>query len=211
MPADVLHLVRHGEVNNPDRILYGTLDGFGLTDRGHQMAHVVAARFRQKPVARVVASPLLRAQQTATPIAESHGLQVETDDRLIEGDNIFQGTRVSAKSLIRRPGVWPRLWNPWRPSWGEAYRSILKRMLAAMVDARTSVESGGVVLVSHQLPIWLVHRHVAGEPLPHSPRARRCTLCSVTSFQHTNGSWREVDYAEPASELLADAIDLGAV
>lgn len=222
MPAEVVHLVRHGEVNNPDRILYGRLDGFGLTPRGDQMAQTVAKYFAGRPISAVVASPLLRAQQTATPIASVHGLDVTTDERLIEGTNIFEGTRVTTKALMRNPSVWPRLWNPFRPSWGESYQSIAARMMAAIADA-ASGHDGEVVVVSHQLPIWMAHRHVTGAALVHSPKSRRCTLCSVTSFERIPGSgsqhskvsgpgpWREVAYAEPAAALLADAVDLGAV
>jgi broad specificity phosphatase PhoE len=84
-------------------------------------------------------------------------------------------------------------------------------MIESMEDAWASVDHGEVVLVSHQLPIWMVHRQVAGLSLPHSPQARRCTLCSITSFEKGASGWREVDYVEPAKELLAEAVDLGAV
>ena len=211
VPAERVHLVRHGEVDNPDRILYGRLDGFELTDRGHRMAERVATFFGPSPIARVISSPLIRAMQTATPIAEAHGLDVEIDDRLIEGTNAFQGGRVSAKRILGTPSLWPLLRHPLRPSWGEPYRDIASRMMAAMDDASASVESGEVVLVTHQLPIWMVHRHIAGVPLPHLPGSRRCTLASVTSFQKEQGKWREHSYREPAGELLSGAIDLGAV
>jgi broad specificity phosphatase PhoE len=188
------------------------------------MAETVAHYFADRPISAVLASPLLRAQQTATPIAAAHGIDIVTDDRLVEGTNIFEGTRVSAKAIMRNPSVWPKLWNPFRPSWGESYKSIVHRMMAAISDAAENHE-GEVVVVSHQLPIWMVHRHVNRESLVHSPKARRCTLCSVTSFQpepdpgqgstktfaDDSGHWREVAYVEPAASLLADAVDLGAV
>ena len=72
--------------------------------------------------------------------------------------------------------------------------------------ARTS---GDVVIVSHQLPIWVTHLAVAGLPTRHDPRRRRCALSSVTSFELVGDVWREVDYAEPAS--TAGAVDVGAV
>lgn len=211
MPADRLHLVRHGEVNNPDQILYGRLDGFGLTPRGHEMANLVADYFAGKPVRAVFASPLLRAQQTAEPIAHAAGLTVQTDSRLIEGTNVFEGTRVTARALMRNPAVWPKLVNPLRPSWGEAYREVAARMFEAMESAWDSVDGGDVVLVSHQLPIWMVHRSVMKQPLPHSPTTRRCGLCSVTSFDKSGEGWVETGYVEPAANLAVEAIDLGAV
>jgi len=198
-------------VNNPERILYGRLDGFGLTDRGHQMAQAVADHLSDHSIRRVISSPLLRARQTAEPLAASHGLAIESDERVIEGTNVFEGTRVSARRILTDHGVWRYLFNPIRPSWGEAYRAIANRMLLAMEEAWQSVSGGEIVIVSHQLPIWMVHRSVAHRSLPHSPSARRCTLASVTTFDQSGGAWREVEYAEPAKALLEGAIDLGAV
>ena len=211
VPADRIHLVRHGEVNNPERILYGTLDGYGLTARGHEMATAVAQYLAPFSVVKIVSSPLQRTKETAAPLVDQTGLPLDIDERVVEGDNAFQGTRVTAKRLIGAPRLWPLLRNPLRPSWGEPYRSIVARMMEAIDDAWGSVESGDVVVFTHQLPIWMVHSHVAGKPLPHLPSHRRCTLGSVTSLAREAGKWREVDYQEPAKHLLVGAVDLGAV
>ncbi len=211
MPASLIHLVRHGEVNNPDGVLYGRLEGFGLTARGTEMAATVGNFFQGRPVSAVVSSPLTRATQTADAIADATGCTVTTDERVIEGANQFEGSRVSLQTLLSDPTIWPRLWNPFRPSWGEAYRSVAERMMSAIAEASDRVDSGEVVIVSHQLPIWIVHRQVAGLPLQHSPRKRRCSLCSVTSFQQVGPSLAEVSYVEPARVLAESAVDLGAV
>jgi broad specificity phosphatase PhoE len=211
VPADRIRLVRHGEVNNPERILYGTLDGYGLTARGQEMAVAVADYFGAFPVSRIASSPLQRTIETAGPLVEKTGLPLDVDERVIEGDNAFQGTRVTAKRLVSTPRLWPLLHNPIRPSWGEPYKHILARMMDAIDDAWGSVDSGDVVVFTHQLPIWMVHSHVVGKPLPHLPSHRRCTLGSVTSLAREAGKWREVDYQEPAKPLLAGAVDLGAV
>jgi broad specificity phosphatase PhoE len=211
VPADLLHFVRHGEVHNPDRILYGRLDNFGLSDRGHDMANRVAQTLKVRPIARVIASPLLRTQQSALPIAEALGLPVDTDDRIIEADNVFEGTRLSPGTILKDASTWKNFRNPWLPSWGEPYRDIASRMMAAAEDALTSVDEGEVVLVSHQLPIWMLHKWIAGIPLPHIPSSRRCSLSSVTSFRKVGERWKEESYREPAHDLLEQAIDLGAV
>jgi hypothetical protein len=67
------------------------------------------------------------------------------------------------------------------------------------------------VLVSHQLPIWMTHRFLNGDKLYHDPRKRRCALSSITTFERRGGRFVEVDYQDPARELAATAIDLGAV
>lgn len=210
MPADLVHLVRHGEVHNPTGVLYGRIAGFGLSERGHRMAELAAASLEGHPVTALWASPLQRTQESAAPWAERFGLEIRTDERLIEPANRFEGVRVR-QALRSSPKYWPYLVAPWRPSWGEAFASISRRMRAAVTDAFAQTTHGEAVLVTHQLPIWMVARSVAGRSLAHDPRKRRCTLSSITSFAVRDGRLVEVGYSEPAAELLHGARDLGAV
>ena len=214
MPAEQIHLVRHGEVFNPQGVLYGRLPGFGLSDLGRRMADAAAADLQshRRPVAAIVSSPLQRTQQSAEPVAERFGLEVRLDDRIIEPTNRFEGKRMTGReSALRDVRNWSYLVNPWEPSWGEPFRSIADRMLHAMFDAAASVDEGDVVLVSHQLPIWMVHRRVAGKSLAHDPRRRRCALSSITTFERRDGRFVEVGYRDPAASLAANATDVGAV
>ena len=164
---------------------------------------------RDRPIARLMASPLQRAQESAAPISERFGLEIVTDDRIIEPTNHFEGTVM--RVALRNPINWPALRNPRKPSWGEPYVSIVARMLDAVRDAWESTESGDVVLVSHQLPIWMVHSSLTGTPLPHDPRQRRCALSSITTLEHRNGAFVEVGYTDPAAALSSGATDVGAV
>ncbi|MDH6182028.1 broad specificity phosphatase PhoE [Microbacteriaceae bacterium SG_E_30_P1] len=209
MPADLIHLVRHGEVHNPERILYGRIAGYHLSTLGHEMAAVAATSFEGRDIRRLIASPLQRTQESAKPWADLFELPIETDERIIEPHNWFEGTRM--RERLRNPISWPRLINPMRPSWGESYRSVLTRMFSAIDDAWAETVSGEVVLVSHQMPIVTVARNVAGRVPFHDPRKRRCTLSSITTLQREGDRFVEVDYREPARELLENSIDLGAV
>jgi broad specificity phosphatase PhoE len=211
MPADLIHLVRHGEVANPEGILYGRLPDFHLSPLGREMAAISAVTLHAAgvPVRRIVASPLTRTVESAEPWAASYDLVPDLDERLIEPANHFEGTWV--RDDLKRPSTWPWLINPLRPSWGEPYKSIAARMMASIEEAWQSVDGGDVVLVSHQLPIWMVHRHLAGESLVHDPRKRRCSLSSVTSIRRDRDRFVEADYQEPAAALLAEAVDKGAV
>ncbi|MCS0499739.1 histidine phosphatase family protein [Protaetiibacter mangrovi] len=209
MPADLVHLVRHGEVFNPDRVLYGRLPGFGLSELGHRMAAMAAVSFADRPVTALVASPLQRTRESAAPWAARFGLEPRIDERLIEPANRFEGTNV--RRGLRDPRNWPYLVGPWRPTWGEAFTSIRTRMMAAVAQAYAETDGGDAVLVTHQLPIWMVARTVARKPLAHDPRTRRCALSSITTLAWRDGAFVEVDYQEPAAELLAQSIDLGAV
>jgi broad specificity phosphatase PhoE len=217
VPADLIHLVRHGEVFNPSGVLYGRLPEFHLSERGRRMAQLAADSLTGRPIVSVTASPLTRTRESAEPWLQRLGLELDTDERLIEPANAFEGSNIRA-SLKGNPLLLRRLWNPWRPSWGEPFVSIAARMMAAVVAAHDSVESGEVVLVSHQLPIWMVARTVQGKSLATDPRHRRCTLSSITTLAWdpaagpgSVGAFAEVDYQEPAAALLAESIDLGAV
>lgn len=209
-----LHLVRHGEVHNPERVLYGRLPGFRLSERGELMAQKAAEDVLNddRPIARLIASPLERTQQSAHPFRTATGLSLDLDERVIEPTNWFEG-RVNSgkKAAFRDPRNWHKLVNPARPSWGEPYRDIAKRMNDAMRDAWHSTDTGDIVIVSHQAPIWLTHLDVARKPLMHDPRKRRCDLSSVTSFELRGDTWHEVEYRSPASDLIEAAQDVGAV
>ena len=214
MPAEQIHLVRHGEVFNPQGVLYGRLPGYGLSDLGRLMADAAAHDLvaRSRPVGSLVSSPLQRTQQSAEPIGAAFGLEPALDDRVIEPTNRFEGMRMHGRdSALRDVRNWSFLVNPWEPSWGEPFRSIATRMLHAMDDAWNSIDGGDAVIVSHQLPIWMVHRRVAGKSLSHDPRRRRCALSSITTFERRGALFVEVGYRDPAAALAAHATDVGAV
>ena len=160
-----------------------------------------------RPIASLVCSPLQRAQESAEPFAELFGIEPVIDDRVIEPTNVFEG-RQMAKALVN-PWNWRHLRKPALPSWGEPYLEVVGRMNEAMTKAWDAAPGGDVVIVSHQLPIWITHLAVAGLPLRHDPRDRRCALSSITTFEMVDGTWTEISYAEPAS--TAGAVDVGAV
>jgi broad specificity phosphatase PhoE len=195
----VVHLVRHGEVHNPDRVLYGQLPGFGLSERGVEQAKLAAAFLAERDISYIVSSPLERAVQTAEPLANELGLPIETDERLIEAGNHLEGKQVAdGKGLLADPSNWRYFRNPIRPSWGEPYLDIAHRVLAAARDARDKADGHEAVCVSHQLPIWVARRYVEGQRLFHDPRNRQVALGSITSFTFVDDVVVRVDYAEPA-------------
>jgi len=205
-PRTVVHLVRHGEVFNPERVLYGRLPGFHLSTRGYAMAERLGQHFADRDVASVTASPLLRAQETATPIAGGLGLPLGTDARIIEAGNAFEGSRVdSGPGSLKDPRVWPRFRNPFRPSWGEPYEEQVARMSATVRDARDAFPGRESVLVSHQLPVWVTRLRAEERPLWHDPRRRQCALASVTSLEFAGRALVAVSYQEPCADLLAGA------
>jgi broad specificity phosphatase PhoE len=203
----VVHLLRHGEVYNPGKVLYGRLPGFRLSDAGEAMAEKAAAWFTDKDVTLLVSSPLERAQQTAAPIAAALSLPVTIDERLIEAGNAFEGLKVGVgDGALREPKHWWKLRNPFRPSWGEPYVEIAARMLAAVESARDTARGHEAVLVSHQLPIWTLRLHLEGRRYVHDPRRRQCGLASVTSVTYDGDRMMGISYAEPAGATDPDAV-----
>ncbi|MEY3495855.1 MAG: hypothetical protein RJA80_77 [Actinomycetota bacterium] len=201
-----VHVLRHGEVFNPEKILYGRLPGYKLSELGLKMADRAADFFKDKNISLVVSSPLERAQQTALPTAKQHNLAIDTDDLLIEAENVFEGKKVSVgDGALREPKNWWHLRNPITPSWGEPYKKVAERMRTAIFSARDVAKGKEALLVSHQLPIWIARLSAEGRSFVHDPRKRQCSLASVTTFIFDGDSLVAVEYQEPAADLLKDA------
>ena len=206
MDRTTVHLLRHGEVFNPDKVLYGRLPGYHLSDLGREMADRAAVALAGRDLALLVSSPMERAQETAAPIAASHGLPVVLDERAIEADNVFEGQRVSVgDGVLKQPRTWKHLYNPFKPSWGEPYDEVAARMHAAIDTAREQARGHEAVIVSHQLPIWIARLKAEDRRLWHDPRSRQCGLASLTSLVYDGDDLVAVEYAEPSRDLLGRA------
>lgn len=196
----IVHLVRHGEVHNPEGVLYGRLPEFRLSELGRSQAETVARVLGTgHDIVSIVASPLQRAQETAAPLAETLGLPVGIDADIIEADNRFEGRKVGGRGgALRDPQYWPILLNPMRPSWGEPYLQIAHRMIGAVYSTLDAARGHEAVLVSHQLPVYTTRRFLEGRRLWHDPRKRQCSLASVTSLVFEGTTLRDIVYSEPA-------------
>ena len=181
-----VHLLRHGEVHNPEGVLYGRLPGFHLSELGRRWPSGSARRRRSRHRAPRT-SPLERAQETAAPLAAARGLDAVIDQRVIEAANMFEG-RASASARrpsLKRPRLLAPPVQPVQAVLGRAVRRDRGRMMAAVHDARDAARGHEAVIVSHQLPIWTTRLLVEKRSLLHDPRKRQCTLCSLTSLTST--------------------------
>ncbi|MFT4042797.1 MAG: histidine phosphatase family protein [Gordonia sp. (in: high G+C Gram-positive bacteria)] len=205
----IVHMMRHGEVHNPDGILYGRLPGFRLSTSGRAQAEKVAGVLADHDIVAVFASPLQRAQETAAPIASAHELSPITNDQLIEAENVFEGLKVSVgDGALRKPRHWTKLRDPFTPSWGEPYIQLAHRMLAAANKARDAARGHEAVCVSHQLPVYTLRRFLEGQRLWHDPRRRQCSLASLTSLVYDDDALVDIIYSEPAG--ASDPLTTGA-
>jgi broad specificity phosphatase PhoE len=202
--ASSVHVIRHGEVENPKKILYGRQPGWSLSERGQEMARALGDWSKSIDLGALHVSPLQRAQESAAPIAAAKDIEITTDEALIEASNIFEGKPFGiGDGALRHPYAWRHLWNPWKPSWGEPYMEQVTRMLAAIFSAHQAAGGKDAICVSHQLPIWILRSAVEGRHLIHDPRKRECTLASVTTFHFDDENMISgVSYSEPARHLL---------
>ena len=202
--SSTVHVLRHGEVENPNKILYGRQPGWYLSSRGQEMAATLGQWSKSIDLGALHVSPLQRAQETAAPIAVLHNIAITTDERLIEAANIFEGKSFELGSgVLKHPSSWRHLYNPWRPSWGEPYVEQINRMLAAVFAAKDAANGIDAICVSHQLPIWILRSAIENRHLLHDPRKRECTLASVTSVHFDeDGVISGISYSEPARHLL---------
>ncbi len=141
--------VRHGETEaNRQRLALGRADP-SLTERGREQAAALAARIEPLEVATVFASPLLRARETAAPIAAAVGAEVVVDDRLIELDY----GEWDGRSF---PDLPPDALARWRtdptfaPPGGESLRAVALRVAGLCTEL---LDGPTVVAVSHVSPI----------------------------------------------------------
>ena len=211
MARTTIHLMRHGEVHNPEGVLYGRLPGFHLSALGREMACQVAEVLTASghDIAAVVTSPLERAVETGAPTADAFGLSATTDARLVEADNHFEGLPLNRNRwMLAHPEHWRYYLNPLRPSWGEPYRRLVERMSEAVRGARSRFAGHEALLVSHQLPVWSMRLWLEGRPLAHDPRRRQCALASLTSLTFDGDTLVGLAYWEPAGDLLRRAEDM---
>jgi broad specificity phosphatase PhoE len=195
--SQTIHLVRHGEVENPKGVIYGRLPGYHLSDRGRRQAEAAADRLAGRDVGVIWASPLERAQETAAAIAARHKVEIVTDDRLIESDSTLEGVGRSAKSFLRSPKNWWQFRNPLKPSWGESFVDIRIRMLEAVKEAAEDADGREVVVVSHQTPVLVARLALAQRNVPPWVGFTPCGTGSVTSLELEDGKVLTASYFAP--------------
>lgn len=212
MSITTVHLMRHGEVDNPQGILYERLPGYHLSARGREMtAHTARWLAQQhRDIALIVSSPLERAQESAEPAMEIFDLPLHCDARLTEAGNKLRGRQVHRSPMaLANPRYWNLYLAPWKPSWGEHYTDIASRMFCAIAHIRALTPAGRESLVvSHQLPIWTLRRWVEGKSLVHDPRKRECALASLTTLHFDGATLVGWEYVSPAAELVATSSDM---
>jgi broad specificity phosphatase PhoE len=193
-----IHLVRHGQVENPKGVIYGRLPGYNLSERGRRQAEEAGLHLSSADVGALWASPLERAQETAAAISEHHEVEIVTDDRLIESDTTLEGVGLTLRSLIMSPRHWWQFRNPWKPSWGEAFTEIRARMASALAEAVVAAAGREVVVVSHQTPVLVARLALARRSTPPWIAGLPCQTGSVTTMVLEAGRVVKASYFVPS-------------
>ena len=195
-----IHLVRHGEVHNPDHVVYADLDGFHLSTRGTQQADAAGRHLAERPLAAIYASPLHRARQTAEAIARPHGLDVTIDDALTEW---LIGRRWAGVVWERLDDVFPGelqayLEHPTDLDFCPEPISTAAVRFAAVVGAATALHPvGEVAFVSHQDPVQAARLSLTSRPLTtlQQDKPGHAEIIELESAE--DGHWQEVSRWRP--------------
>ena len=195
-----IHLVRHGEVENPKGVIYGRLPGYNLSERGQKQAEEAGRYLSERAVGAIWASPLERAQETAAAIGAFHpSLEIVTDHRLIESETTLEGVGKTLWAFIRSPRHWWHLRDPWTPSWGESFEQIRTRMVDAIADAVAAARGRELVVVSHQTPVLVARLALTRRRMPPWLARLPCQTGSVTTIELEDGRAIGGDYFVPSS------------
>lgn len=184
----LLLFVRHGLTPTTGVELYGRRPGVHLSEAGLQQAERAAERIAalRKRIAAVYASPLERAQETASPIAAAVGRTVRTHQGLNEADmGRWTGRKLSQ---LRKLAAWSQVQR--YPSGfgfpdGETFRQMQARIAATASELASRHRGSTVVAVSHADPIRALVADAMGTHLDLFQRVM-VSPCSVTAILYTN-------------------------
>ena len=151
-----LYVARHGQTAwNAERRICGRTD-LELTEEGKKQAVVLAEQVAGKGIARILVSPLRRAQQTAGFIAEKLNLLLETEPRLIEQCyGIYEGQDVKTEGFLYSKSQFARRY----PGGGESMMQLAARLYPLIDEVRAAGGPGNVLFVCHGGVCRVIHTY----------------------------------------------------
>ena len=198
-----IYLVRHGEVYNPDHVVYADLAGFGLSARGRTQAVAMAEHLSESSISHVISSPLERAVATAGAIAKRLNVLIDIDDRLTEWRLSDGWAGIPWEDLpTQRPGeVEAYLEDPANLEFAsESLANLALRMYDAM--EHWAARSNGLVMVSHQDPVHALVRFATGRSFEDFQTAKP-GHASVTRLGPNGTTYSVQNYWEPDQDGVA--------
>jgi len=194
-----LLLVRHGETeSNVHHLLDSRPPGPPLTELGRRQADELAERLAGEPVIAVYASVAVRAQQTAAPVAERHGLPVTVVDGLHEvfvGDFEGSNARADIEAFVGVYRAWHAGDHDLPVPGGESGRQLLDRVLPVVSRVRAEHPDGVVVLVGHSAAMRLVGCTLAANVSAAFADSHYLPNCQAITLEADGDGWRCLDWA----------------
>ncbi len=169
----IAYCIRHGEsAFNAEGRIQGQQDP-PLSEHGARQARALAETFADAAIDAIYCSPLSRARQTAEPIAQVLGLQLQFDDRLREiHAGIFQGM-LWTEIQQQHPEEAQR-WQGQEPDFvvpgGESRRDLMRRGGEVLTEVLTNGHANAIV-VSHGGLLAGAFKALLGIPAERNPFA----------------------------------------
>lgn len=190
-----IHFVRHGEVHNPDRVLYLRLPGMYLSENGLRQARCLARILKQPPLAAVFSSPMPRAVQTADYVAYEHGLVVTSSALINELYSPYQGYPIEK---IERGG-WDLYTSVEAPY--ERWDDVLNRIQQFCHDVHAAFPDQEIAAVTHGDIVVTMTLWARGLPLNLETRRQigypsHASITTIT-LEGPDGSPHLIRYEDP--------------
>lgn len=198
MPTTRLLLVRHGETAHSSEDAFCGVTEAPLTENGHQQAYALGERLRRSglSVDALYCSPQHRAQDTARPLADALGLEIQT--RAVLREINFGLWENRSRDDLRGPyaaelEAWERgSWMTMIPD-GETQQAVIARVIPFVVDLLTRRAGQTLLLVSHRTTLRLLISHVLNMSLPNS-RSLRISTASLTEIHFTGDTVHLINF-----------------
>jgi len=177
MKTTEILLLRHGQSQGNEQGRFGGHGPTPLTDKGRRQAEAVARALGpdgEGGLTMIWSSDLVRAVETARPVAEACGIAVETTPALRERSvGVFTGLTF-AEAESRYPEAYAKLMardSDHRPDGGESAVECAARAAALVEQAVARFPAGRLLFVSHAAALNLILIHLLG--MEHRTHGRR--------------------------------------
>lgn len=193
-----IYLIRHGDVENPKRLIYGRLGFFKLSELGQKQATELGKYFKDKNISAIYCSPLLRARQTAKAISDGQ-IPLHYSGLLSEANYIkWQGKPFSArpKSMMDTYRNHPTLLRA-----GEKLEAIQRRIIKKIFKVLKKHPGQNIIIVSHADPISCARMYFEDKSLDmvtkNKIKKASLTILTFDKAKKCNKvEYREVTYAK---------------
>ncbi|HWF58205.1 MAG TPA: histidine phosphatase family protein [Candidatus Dormibacteraeota bacterium] len=197
-PHTRVYLARHCDVRNPDRVLYGHLPNFPLSEKGVRQAHALGSTLAATSARQIFTSPLERARQTAEIIAgHIPGSAITVTDDLIEARFGLYLQGVQPKHVPWRRPLWliHMVWPGLLPN-DERVDEMAARVERPIRQILTTAPEEGGICVSHGDPIQAFWVRSEGRPAWALHRLQ-CAKGGMLELDYAGGQLRQTTYRPP--------------